>query len=144
MRYLIHAALLAASATAWASDSPVGLWKNVDDKTGKPKAMIRISEAEGVYQGKIEKVLRPADQDQNPKCEACEGADKGQPMVGLTIIKGLRKDGEEYANGTIMDPESGKTYRTKMKLADDGKKLEVRAYIGTPMLGRTQTWLRQE
>jgi len=149
MRHIIHAALIAASAlsgAAFAADmnSPVGLWKNIDDKTGKPKALIRISEANGIYQGKIEKLFRPADQDQNPKCEKCEGADKGQPLIGLAIIKDIRKDDDEYSGGTIMDPENGKTYKSKMKLADGGKKLDVRGYIGTPLLGRSQTWVREE
>jgi uncharacterized protein (DUF2147 family) len=149
MRHLIHAALIAATAlsgAAFAADaaSPVGLWKNIDDKTGKPKALIRISEANGIYQGKIEKLFRPADQEQNPKCEKCEGADKDQPLVGLAIIKDIKKDGDEFSGGTIMDPENGKTYKSKMKLADGGKKLDVRGYIGTPLLGRSQTWVREE
>jgi len=149
MRHIIHAALIAASAlsgAAFAADmnSPVGLWKNIDDKTGKPKALIRISESNGIYQGKIEKLFRPADQDQNPKCEKCEGADKGQPLIGLVIIKDIKKSDAEYSGGTIMDPEDGKTYKSRMKLADGGKKLDVRGYIGTPLFGRSQTWVREE
>lgn len=148
MRPMIYAALIGAafaSLPAFAdSGSPVGLWKNIDDKTGKAKAEVRITEANGVLQGKIEKLYRPADQDQNPKCTACEGADKDKPLVGLPIINGMKKDGEEYSGGTILDPENGKVYKSKMKLADGGKKLEVRGYIGMPMLGRSQTWVRQE
>ena len=149
MRALIRAAALGAlvgvALPAFADGmSPVGLWKNIDDKSGKPKADIRISEANGVLQGRIEKLYRPADQDQNPICDKCEGADKGKPIVGLSIINGMRKDGEEYAGGTILDPENGKVYKSKMKLVEGGKKLEVRGYSGMPMLGRSQTWVRQE
>jgi uncharacterized protein (DUF2147 family) len=145
MRALLPLAFLAAALPALANPaSPVGLWKNIDDKTGKPKADIRISEANGVLQGRIEKLYRPANEDQNPICDKCEGADMGKPVVGLSIINGLKKDGEEYNGGTILDPENGKVYKSKLKLIDGGKRLEVRGYIGMPMLGRSQTWERQE
>ncbi len=145
MRLPITLCLLATALPAFADPtSPVGLWKNVDDKTGKPKADIRIVEANGVLQGRIEKLYRPANEDQNPVCDKCEGADKGKPILGLAIINGMRKDGDEYAHGTILDPENGKVYKSKLKLADGGKKLDVRGYIGMPMLGRSQTWVRQD
>ena len=145
MRPFLALALLTAALPAFADPaSPVGLWKNIDDKTGKPKAEIRISETNGVLQGRIEKLFRPADQDQNPICDKCEGADKGKPIIGLSIINGMKKDGDEYNGGTILDPENGKVYKSKMKLEDGGRKLDVRGYIGVPMLGRSQTWVRQD
>jgi uncharacterized protein (DUF2147 family) len=145
MHPFLPLALLTAALPAFAdSASPVGLWKNIDDKTGKPKAEIRISEANGLLQGRIEKLFRPANQDQNPICDKCEGADKGKPIIGLSIINGMKKDGDEYNGGTILDPENGKVYKSKMKLEDGGRKLDVRGYIGVPMLGRSQTWVRQE
>jgi uncharacterized protein (DUF2147 family) len=148
MRNWIKAGALAAAvamAPAFADDaSPVGLWKNIDDVSGKPKALIRISESNGVLQGKIEKLFRPADQDQNPKCDKCTDARKDQPILGMVFMSGLKKDGDEYTGGEILDPDNGKVYKSKMELADGGKKLKVRGYIGVPMLGRSQTWLRQE
>ncbi|NVE00908.1 DUF2147 domain-containing protein [Massilia sp. BJB1822] len=145
---MIQAALIAASllaAPAMADDgSPVGLWKNIDDVSGKPKALIRITETNGVLQGRIEKLFRTADEEQNPKCEKCKDARKDQPIVGMVFMSGLKKDGNEYNDGEILDPDNGKVYRSKLKLADGGKKLEVRGYIGVPMLGRSQTWLRQD
>jgi uncharacterized protein (DUF2147 family) len=148
MRKLIQASLIAAVLavpSAWAQDpSPVGLWKNIDDETGKPKAMIRITENQGQLQGKIEKLFRPADQEQDPKCDKCEGARKDQPIVGMVIVSGLKKDGNEYNGGEILDPANGKVYRSKAKLQDGGKKLEVRGYVGAPMFGRSQTWVREE
>lgn len=142
------AAALAAAFTApaaWADDaSPAGLWKNIDDATGKPRALIRITESNGTLQGKIEKVFPGPNESQNPKCEKCEGANKDAPIVGLVILSGLKKDGEEYAGGQILDPDNGKTYSSKVRLTDAGKKLSVRGYLGVPMLGRSQTWLRQE
>jgi len=150
MRYpmqasLIAAALLALPAAAWAqAASPVGTWKTIDDKTGKPKALVNITEEGGVLSGKIEKLYRPADQDQNPKCVNCSGARKDQPIIGMTILSGLKKDGNEYTGGEILDPQDGKTYKSKAKLTDNGARLEVRGYIGMPMLGRTQTWQREQ
>lgn len=126
-----------------ADDSPVGLWKNIDDATGKPKALIRIVENNGVLEGRIEKLFRPADQDQNPLCVKCEGALKDQPIVGMAFLAGLKKSGDEYSGGTILDPENGKVYKSKMRLSDGGKKLDVRGYIGMPMLGRSQVWVRE-
>ncbi|PFH10591.1 uncharacterized protein (DUF2147 family) [Collimonas sp. PA-H2] len=144
MTAIASGALLAGGAFAQGASSAVGLWKNIDDHTGKPKALIRITESNGVLSGKIEKLLRDPDQDQNPKCVKCEGELKDQPILGMTIITGMQKDGNEYNGGKILDPDNGKLYKSKMTLQDNGAKLDVRGYIGVPMLGRTQTWLRQE
>ncbi|RFP10918.1 DUF2147 domain-containing protein [Duganella sp. BJB475] len=138
-------AALLSIAPAFADDaSPIGLWKNIDDVSGKPKALIRITESNGALQGKIEQLFRAPNEDQNPKCEKCEGARKDQPVIGLVIMTGLKKDGDEYNGGEILDPDNGKVYRSKMHLTDSGKKLSVRGYIGVPMLGRSQVWVRQE
>ena len=130
-------ALPAAHAQA---DSPVGLWQSIDDSTGKPKALIRISESGGALVGRIEKLL--ADQP-DAVCEKCEGELKDKPVAGMTIIQGLKKGEEWYQDGTILDPSNGKTYRCRLKTIEGGGKLEVRGYIGSPLLGRTQTWIRQ-
>ena len=150
MRNLTLAAIalsmsFAAALPVLAADdmSPVGLWKNIDDKTGKPKALIRISETNGVLEGKIEKLFRPAEQEQNPLCVKCEGALKDQPIIGMAFLSGLKKSGDEYSGGTIVDPENGSVYKSKMTLSDGGKKLNVRGYIGVPMLGRSQVWIRE-
>lgn len=124
--------------------SPVGLWKNIDDVTGKPKALIRITEVKGELRGQIEKLYRAPNEDQNPRCEKCQGANKDQPVLGMVFMSGLRKDGNDYTGGEILDPDDGKTYRSKMTLVDGGRKLNVRGYIGVPMFGRSQIWVRQE
>jgi len=132
------------AAAAWADGSPVGLWKTIDDSTGKPKALIRITESGGELRGKIEKLFRTPEQDQNPTCDKCEGALKDQPVIGMTILTGLHKVDEEYVDGEILDPSSGKVYKSKLSVADGGKKLNLRGYIGLPVFGRTQNWLREE
>ncbi|MDB5748759.1 MAG: hypothetical protein JWP72_3607, partial [Massilia sp.] len=92
MKTLIKASLLAAvmfTSAAWAQNaSPVGLWKTIDDETGKPKALVRVTEENGALQGKIEKLFRGPNEDQNPKCVACTDSRKNQPIIGMTIVSG--------------------------------------------------------
>lgn len=135
---------LAVSAPALAQASPVGLWKTIDDETKREKAYVRIAMAGGVLTGRIEKLLDPAEQD--AKCEKCEGAKKDQKVAGMVILEGVRREGsnEHWDGGTILDPNNGKTYRVRLLPKDGGKALDVRGYIGAPMLGRTQTWIRLE
>ncbi len=127
-----------------ASNSPVGLWKNIDDDTGKPKALIRITEADGVLTGKIEHLFREPGQDPNPKCTKCDDANKDQPILGMVILVGLKKDGDEYDGGTILDPNNGKVYKSKLVVEEGAKKLNVRGYIGFSWIGRSQTWVREQ
>jgi uncharacterized protein (DUF2147 family) len=127
-----------------ADPSPVGLWQTIDDHTGKPRGLVRIVEANGEYRGRVEKTFPKPGEDPDPKCEKCAGARYNQPVIGMTILWGLRKQGEEYAGGEILDPEDGKIYRARMRLEDGGKKLDVRGYIGFSLFGRSQIWVRQE
>ena len=100
---------------------------------------MEIYEKDGKVYGKVVEILNPAKK--NAKCTKCEGADKDKPIEGLVIIKGLEKDGDEYTDGDILDPNKGKLYSCTIKL--DGKdKLNVRGYMGISMLGRSQTWHR--
>ncbi|SEH69973.1 Uncharacterized conserved protein, DUF2147 family [Paenimyroides aquimaris] len=115
-----------------------GKWKTIDDETGKPKSIVEITEDNGKIYGKVIEILTDK---KDAKCDKCPGADKGKPIKGLTIIKGLKKDGSEYSGGTITDPGSGKEYKCALKL-DGADKLNVRGYIGIQALGRTQTWIR--
>lgn len=129
--------------SAVAQESPVGVWKTIDDETKQPKSIVEIVEIDGKLSGKISQLFRKPDEDQNPKCDKCEGEKKDQPILGLTILWDLKKDGSEWTGGHIMDPKNGKTYKCKIKLSDGGKKLDVRGYIGMSLFGRTQTWERQ-
>jgi uncharacterized protein (DUF2147 family) len=89
-------------------------------------------------------VFPAPNEDPNPKRDKCEGANQNALVVGLVILSGLTKECEEYVGGQIFDTDYGKVYRSKVSLTDNGKKLSVRGYIGVPVLGRSQTWLRQE
>ncbi len=130
------------SATAFAQ-TPAGLWRTIDDATGKERALVRISESAGVYSAKIEKLLAP-DAKPDAKCDQCSDSRKDQPVVGLTIMRNVKKNENIYDGGDILDANNGKVYRVKLTLAGDNKKLDVRGYVGTPMLGRSQTWHRVE
>jgi uncharacterized protein (DUF2147 family) len=143
MKFLFAAALL-MPAFAFAQTSPVGLWKTIDDDGKTAKSLVRISEQGGALVGNIEKLLDPKDPG-DAKCDKCTDDRKNQPVLGLQIIRGVKPDGEGvWGHGEILDPNNGKTYRTRLKPVDGGKKLEVRGYIGAPLFGRTQTWVRAE
>ena len=139
MRQALAALILVATAPAWAQMSPVGLWRSVDDKTGEPKAEIRIVDNAGALSGRIEKTLR---KDAKPTCTECQDDRKGQLIVGLEIIRGGKKDeGKEvWEGGKILDPENGKEYRASFTPIEGGKRLEVRGFLGP--FWRTQTWVR--
>ena len=138
-------ALMAACGAAFAQASPVGVWKSIDDKTKAERSQVRISESGGVLSGRIEKLLAP-DAKQDAKCDKCEDDRKDKPIVGLEIIRGVKKAEAEntWEGGTILDPAEGKVYKVRLQTAEGGKKLDVRGYVGMPMLGRTQTWVRVE
>ena len=142
------AAVVALAVTALASaatTTPVGRWRTTDDATGKDRSLVRIVEHDGTYDGTVEAILTNLpDDDPNHLCRRCTGDRKDKPIVGMTILWGLEKDGDEYTGGEILDPHTGKTYRAKARLIDGGRILEVRGYIGVSWLGRTQTWRREE
>ncbi|KGV37765.1 hypothetical protein X985_4617 [Burkholderia pseudomallei MSHR4012] len=141
----VAGALLACAASAFAqADSPVGMWQTIDDHTGKPKALVQISvDSNGELSGKVVKGLGENDTPDR-RCTACTDERKDQLIKGMTIIKAMKKDGEGWDGGNILDPENGKVYKCKMKLEDGGQKLVVRGYIGVSLLGRSQTWMRSQ
>ena len=144
MKSTIALILSGAATAAFAQATPVGLWKTIDDETKVEKSYVRIVEQGGVLVGRIERLINPPKAD--PVCEACTDARKGQPIVGMTIIEGVKKSADEpvWDSGSILDPNNGKTYKVRLTPKDGGKALDVRGYIGMPMLGRTQTWQRAE
>lgn len=122
--------------------SPAGLWRTVDDETGAIKSLVRVELVDGVVTARVEKILTPGRE--NATCTACEGDLKDQPVTGMTIIRDMRAGADRFEGGTILDPENGKSYKSHLWLEPDGVRLNVRGYIGVPMLGRSQVWLRAE
>ncbi len=129
--------ILALSLNA---QSITGKWKTIDDETGKPKSIVEIYKKDGKLYGKIVKLINP--EKENPKCTSCTDYRKNKPIVGMTIITGLKQDGNEWeGDDAILDPKSGKIYDCKIWLDEDNPNiLNVRGYIG--FFFRTQTWHR--
>jgi uncharacterized protein (DUF2147 family) len=121
--------------------SPIGLWKTIDDKTGKARALVRIYEEHGRLFGRIEQSFTPGGE--HRICVPCTDERKNQPIIGLVVIRNIGQEGNEYAGGDILDPESGSVYHCKMHLEQDGSRLVLRGYIGFSLFGRSQTWQRQ-
>lgn len=119
--------------------SVLGKWKSIDDETGKALAIVEIFEERGKIYGRILDILNP--DDKHKVCELCSGEDKNKPILGLTVIKGLIKDDDEYNGGKILDPKHGKLYKCYINL-ESKDKLKVRGYIGISLFGRTQYWHR--
>lgn len=122
--------------------SPVGLWKTVDDKTHKPRGLVRLYEQNGAFFGKIEASFDPAEAGE--KCGKCSGDRHDHPIIGLVFLRNMKGRNGEYSGGDILDPETGWTYRCKMNLEDNGKKLVVRGFLGFSLIGRSQTWYREQ
>ncbi|MDW7695405.1 DUF2147 domain-containing protein [Flammeovirgaceae bacterium SG7u.111] len=142
MKKTIILSFILATFAGWASaQSPVGQWKTIDDETGKEKSIVEIFEKDGKLFGKVMKLIDP--EEENPKCDECEEDDDryNQPVIGMEIIRDLEQDGEEWEDGTVMDPENGKIYSCKIWLEDE-KTLKLRGYIA--FFYRTQTWYRVE
>jgi uncharacterized protein (DUF2147 family) len=140
---VLLAILIPASVMpARAQPSAVGLWEQVDEKTGKAESWFKLTDHGGVYEGQIVKIFFKPGEDENWVCDKCEGAERGKPVLGLTLIKGMRRNGTSYEGGTIMDPRDGTVYRALMQLSPDGQQLEVRGYVGISLFGRSQTWRR--
>jgi uncharacterized protein (DUF2147 family) len=134
------------SPAAWAAtDTAAGLWHTIDDATGKVRSLIRITEHDGSYSGKVEQILITLpDDDPQHRCVHCTGERKDQPIVGMTVLWDMHRDGDSYTGGELLDPHNGKTYSAKMTLLDGGRKLDVRGFIGFSLIGRSQIWVRDE
>lgn len=144
-RLSLFIALAALAAPVLAQMTPVGLWKTIDDESKKEKSLVRIAEQNGVISGRIERLFNPETSD--PVCTKCSDERKDRPLVGLTILRSVRANADEaglWDGGDILDPKSGKLYKVRLRPTDGGRTLEVRGYVGFSLLGRTQTWVREE
>ena len=139
-RLLVAAGLLALCLPAHAADPAVGRWKTIDDETGQPKSIVEISQnANGTFSGRIVELLNPSKP--NPACDKCKDDRKGKPITGMEIIRGMKRDGDDYSGGTILKPDEGKVYKSNMELVEGGSKLEVSGCVA--FICKSQVWLRQ-
>ena len=141
LRSVIAVVVCGFSVSAMAQLSPVGMWQTIDDKDGTVKSEIRIVENAGVVSGKVDKILDPKTK-QDDKCEECTDERKDQPVLGMEILRGLKKvEGKDvWEGGTVLDPKNGKVYKATVTPLEGGKKLQMRGYIG--FFYRTQVWNR--
>ena len=123
------------------AQSVEGKWATVDDETGEKKSIVSIEVMDGKLQGTIVELLLP--EDQGKLCVNCTGKKKNQPIQGMQIVNDLEKDGDEWSDGTILDPKNGKEYSCIISL-EEANKLKVRGYLGFSIIGRTQYWYRVE
>jgi len=144
-RARLHRVLLAAAlawiGAAWPqADTPAGLWTTFSDRTGLPESLVRIEQANGQFIGTVVQVLDP--DATSPRCERCEGELRNKPIVGMRILRGLRRTQGGFGEGTILDPDEGRIYACTATPLDGGRRLEIRGYVGVPLLGRSQIWVR--
>jgi uncharacterized protein (DUF2147 family) len=125
-----------------AEPSAAGFWQATNDD-GTPSAWFQFSERDGLYEGRIAKTFRqPGEAAEPPLCAACTGERKNAPILGLAIVTGMKRNGQKYDHGSILDPRDGTIYHARMEVSPDGQKLFLRGYVGIDLFGQTQTWTR--
>ena len=136
--FLFAMMIIAVGASAQ-TDKIAGKWKTIDDKDGSEKSIVSIyKSSNGKYYGKVEKLFKEPDK----KCEDCEGANTGKPIVGMLVLNDMVEKDGTLTGGTILDPANGKVYKCNISLDAKTGKLKVRGSLDKKgMIGRTQTWI---
>lgn len=142
VRLAVGTALLAAPTAVSGAETAAGLWAQVDDKTGRVRSHVRIVERGGQFSGSVARIYPGPGEPAHPVCDLCKGALKNRPILGMTFMQGFTRAGHSYSGGTVLDPETGETYRGTMTLGPDGRTLELRGYVMSPIFGRSQVWRR--
>ena len=137
-RLIVVLILLINHAIADEMDSPVGRWKTINEETNAMESVVLIEFKNNELRGKIVSLVDQS----NPLCTECKGEQKDQPILGMEILNGFKKNGSTWQGGKILDPSNGEQYNATMVVIDHGSKLKVRGYIGFALFGRTQIWIR--
>ena len=138
MKKIFFLLILLISSTTNAQ-SILGKWKSINEETNKEESIIEVFQKDGKVYGKIIQLLDP--KKKGAVCLKCTGENKNKPVKGLVIINGLKKDGDEWSGGKVLDPKNGKEYKCYITLQDKNT-MKLRGYVGFSMFGRTAYWHR--
>ncbi|MBA6155460.1 DUF2147 domain-containing protein [Tenacibaculum sp. S7007] len=141
MKKIFYTLLLIIISTSINAQTIFGKWENRDEETNKVDSVIEVYQKEGKAYAKIIEITDKNRQD--ALCDKCSGKRKNNPILGMNILTGLKKDGDEWSGGKILDPKNGKEYKCYIKL-DNSNKLKIRGYIGFAAFGRTAYWYRKK